>query len=417
MDSAIHRKYKQLTLFHCAEVGKKESEELSSPKVLKNTGVSDRIPSQSSEEDPPTLLGCSEGSGSSDGTSKQSKQHHESLWCEKVSLHEGNHQDLLEMIDSDHHRANEAIGQEADSAKPGLVTRTTVEVSSTITNDCEPHGGSERRQPIAALSENPLTGKPNGDDEKKEDSPVVIDLTKSPDSPVVEMRRITGIKRKRKKLYFSPRKKVRSSPEKSHELDSEITANGRKKLVFTSTQRTRRSLLGSGTKRLSSATEIDNLSGSSPSQEVPNLTASSREDTQASPPQSRTSTLSPDSQKKPRRGIDSPDYQTEPPRRGIENEEGGENENGGYEDETDDAGEESEYPMPSTAQQKEQRRLYRLKQLKEMRARETMEARQERALKRRGEPSPSKKQSSSTRKRVSWREGSSLVSIFSYDYL
>ena len=51
-----------------------------------------------------------------------------------------------------------------------------------------------------------------------------------------------------------------------------------------------------------------------------------------------------------------------------------------------DLSEEVDCPIPSTPQQKEARRLARLRQLRDMRARETMEARRERALKRRGEP-------------------------------
>lgn len=66
-------------------------------------------------------------------------------------------------------------------------------------------------------------------------------------------------------------------------------------------------------------------------------------------------------------------------------------------------------PMPSTRQQKEARRLARLRQLKEMRARETMDSRRERALKRRGEQSSSKR--SSGMKRVSWKEESSLAKV------
>lgn len=59
-------------------------------------------------------------------------------------------------------------------------------------------------------------------------------------------------------------------------------------------------------------------------------------------------------------------------------------------------------PLPSTHQQKEARHLARLRQLKEMRAHETMESRRERALKRKGELSPLKRKSGT--KSVSWKE-------------
>ena len=72
---------------------------------------------------------------------------------------------------------------------------------------------------------------------------------------------------------------------------------------------------------------------------------------------------------------------------------------------------EVEHPLPSTPQQKEARRLGRLKQLQEMRARETMEARRERAMKRRGESSPSKRPQRTTHKRVTWMEEGSLVTV------
>ena len=72
---------------------------------------------------------------------------------------------------------------------------------------------------------------------------------------------------------------------------------------------------------------------------------------------------------------------------------------------------EVEHPLPSTPQQKEARRLARLKQLQEMRARETMEARRERAMKRRGESSPSKRPQRTIHKRVTWMEEGSLVTV------
>lgn len=83
----------------------------------------------------------------------------------------------------------------------------------------------------------------------------------------------------------------------------------------------------------------------------------------------------------------------------------------------DELSDEVDCPMPSTAQQKEARRLARLRQLKEMRARETMEARRERALKRRGEQSPSKQRPSSSAKRVSWKEDGSLTRVMEYDFM
>lgn len=86
----------------------------------------------------------------------------------------------------------------------------------------------------------------------------------------------------------------------------------------------------------------------------------------------------------------------------------------GGEDELND---EVDCPMPSTAQQKEARRLARLRQLKEMRARETMEARRERALKRRGEQSPSKQRTGSSAKTVSWKEECSLARVMEYDFM
>ena len=80
----------------------------------------------------------------------------------------------------------------------------------------------------------------------------------------------------------------------------------------------------------------------------------------------------------------------------------------------DNLSEEVDCPIPSTPQQKEARRLARLRQLRDMRARETMEARRERALKRRGEPSPTKQKPDSSAKRVSWREDGFLTKVMEY---
>ena len=79
-----------------------------------------------------------------------------------------------------------------------------------------------------------------------------------------------------------------------------------------------------------------------------------------------------------------------------------------------DLSEEVDCPIPSTPQQKEARRLARLRQLRDMRARETMEARRERALKRRGEPSPTKQKPDSSAKRVSWKEDGFLTKVMEY---
>ena len=77
----------------------------------------------------------------------------------------------------------------------------------------------------------------------------------------------------------------------------------------------------------------------------------------------------------------------------------------------DDLSEEVDCPIPSTPQQKEARRLARLRQLRDMRARETMEATRERALKRRGEPSP---KPDSSAKRVSWKEDGFLTKVMEH---
>ena len=90
---------------------------------------------------------------------------------------------------------------------------------------------------------------------------------------------------------------------------------------------------------------------------------------------------------------------------------------GGKREEPDDDSPEYEVVMVSTPQMKEARRLARLKQLREMKAREEREARRDRALKRRGEASPSKvslASDSPAKKKVCWREETDLVSVFKY---
>lgn len=70
-----------------------------------------------------------------------------------------------------------------------------------------------------------------------------------------------------------------------------------------------------------------------------------------------------------------------------------------------------EYPQPSTNYQKMQRQLARQKQLKEMQAREAAYAREERFLRRQGlSKSPEKHK----QKRLTWKEESELVEVFSY---
>lgn len=76
-----------------------------------------------------------------------------------------------------------------------------------------------------------------------------------------------------------------------------------------------------------------------------------------------------------------------------------------------------EVVMVSTPRKKEAVRLARAKQLQEMRAREMREARLARALKRRGEVGEAPKgllTSTTTDKKVSWREETSLVSVYNY---
>lgn len=84
-------------------------------------------------------------------------------------------------------------------------------------------------------------------------------------------------------------------------------------------------------------------------------------------------------------------------------------------DEDDEGACDMELPLPATAQLKEARCLARQKQLDNLRTREMAEARRERALKRRGEVSPLKRQSEASKlaakKRVSWRDESNLISI------
>lgn len=81
----------------------------------------------------------------------------------------------------------------------------------------------------------------------------------------------------------------------------------------------------------------------------------------------------------------------------------------------EDATMEAEYPVASTPQQKESRRLAREKQLRDMKSRETAESRLERAMRRRGVKIAGKKSSTAeSTKRVSWREEVDLVSVFSY---
>ena len=83
------------------------------------------------------------------------------------------------------------------------------------------------------------------------------------------------------------------------------------------------------------------------------------------------------------------------------------------EDENGEDGDTLEEYLLSTPQQKEARRLARMKQLKEMRTREMAESRHQRALKRRGEITPSKKSLNLSTKKVSWK-GHNLISFFYY---
>jgi hypothetical protein len=77
--------------------------------------------------------------------------------------------------------------------------------------------------------------------------------------------------------------------------------------------------------------------------------------------------------------------------------------------------EESEYPPPSTPQQKLLRRLARQKQLEEMRTREAAVSREERLLRRKGAlPDTKATQGQGSTKRISWRDETDLVEMFIY---
>ncbi len=77
--------------------------------------------------------------------------------------------------------------------------------------------------------------------------------------------------------------------------------------------------------------------------------------------------------------------------------------------------EESEYPPPSTPQQKLLRRLARQKQLEEMRTREAAVSREERLLRRKGAlPDTKATQGQGSTKRISWRDETDLVEMIIY---
>ncbi len=87
------------------------------------------------------------------------------------------------------------------------------------------------------------------------------------------------------------------------------------------------------------------------------------------------------------------------------------------EEEDDDDEAEGEIFGPSTPQQKEARHLARIKQLREMKARDAAESRQARALRRSGGVIPSPRKSiKASSKKISWKEERHLVSVFNYIY-
>ncbi len=396
MDPAISKKYRQLSLLDCIEAKKNEgTADLKTPKLEESTEKAVSKISQSSD----SPSSCGEASNNA---SKPPKHGLNSLYHGKGGLdfNQPNQVDLLEAIDSDHLAIESVSTVKIELLKRSIMTAgetsgSAIESTSESTMATSPIV-SGRNQPMASPDSSHSTTKPpSGSDV---DFPVVIDLTKSPDSaPGVASR--TGIKRKRRKLYYSPRKKARHSPQKSSSefLSSETNSSFDSKLSSTLSSNSGGTLLGSSADTPSSArgkahsklatSDLDERDGST-YEEI-------------SSPSNRTTSVSPHS----RLCVSHSDGSTEHGDN-MENVESAEEECDGIE---------TEYPMPSSAQQKEQRRLYRLRQLKEMRAREMMEARRERALKRRGEQSPSKKCPSSKSKKVSWKEENSLVSIFNYD--